>query len=98
MLGQGIATLFGKPADREDAGPVSQRIIFSELEFRLLKGEELKSWFQSDSEGDVLISSFLQPFTCGPGKGVSCELNKGILAEHSGMGGRVLGDGPLCIL
>ena len=46
----------------------------------------------------MLIPSFLEPFTGGPGQEVSCELNKGILAEHSGMGGRVLGDGPLCIL
>lgn len=36
VLGQGIATLFGKPADGEDDGLVSQRTIFAELEFRLL--------------------------------------------------------------
>ena len=36
MLGQGIVTLFGKPADREDSGLVSQRTILPELEFRLL--------------------------------------------------------------
>ena len=34
VVGAGIATLFGKPVDREDSGPVSQRTIFSELEFR----------------------------------------------------------------
>ena len=36
VLGQGIVTLFGKPADQEDGGLVSQRTIFRELEFRLL--------------------------------------------------------------
>ena len=36
MLGQGTVTLFGKPADREDSGLVSQRTILPELEFRLL--------------------------------------------------------------
>ena len=35
-LGQGRGTLFGKPADREDGGHVSQRTVFPELEFRLL--------------------------------------------------------------
>ena len=36
LLGQEIVTLFGKPADQEDDGLVSQRIILSKLEFRLL--------------------------------------------------------------
>ena len=36
LLGQGIATLSGKPADPEDGGLVPQRAIFPELEFRLL--------------------------------------------------------------
>ena len=43
LLGPGIVTLFGKPADREDGGLVSQRTIFPELEFRPLlcrKGRE----------------------------------------------------------
>lgn len=35
-LGQGIETLFGKPADREGGGLLSQRTIFPMLEFRLL--------------------------------------------------------------
>ena len=34
-LGQGIATLFRKPADREDGGLVSLRAIFPELGLRL---------------------------------------------------------------
>ena len=38
MLGQGIVTLFGKSADPEDGGLVSQRIISLKLEFRLLSG------------------------------------------------------------
>ena len=29
----------------------------------------------ADSRGEVLISSFLQPFTGGPGQNVCCELN-----------------------
>ena len=36
--------------------------------------------FRPDSGGDVRISSFLQPFSGGPGQGVPCELNKVILA------------------
>lgn len=36
LLGQGMASLFAKPADQEDDGLVSQRTIFAELEFRLL--------------------------------------------------------------
>ena len=36
LLGQGIVTLFGKPADQENGGLMSQRTILSELEFRLL--------------------------------------------------------------
>ena len=36
LLGQGIVTLFEKPADQEDDGLVSQRTIFPELEFRPL--------------------------------------------------------------
>ena len=36
FLGQGIATLFGKPEDPEDGGPVSQRTILPELIFSLL--------------------------------------------------------------
>ena len=36
VLGQRIATLFGKPAAQEDAGLVSQRTILPELDFRLL--------------------------------------------------------------
>ena len=46
------------------------------------KGNKLLniSWFQLDSIRDVLISSFLKPFTGGPGQDVFCELNKDILA------------------
>ena len=36
MLGQGIETLFGKPADQEDDGQLSQKNILPKLEFRLL--------------------------------------------------------------
>ena len=36
LLGQGIVTLFRKPANREDGGLVSQRTLLPELEFRLL--------------------------------------------------------------
>ena len=34
-LGQGTATLFRKPADKEGGGLLSQRTIFPELGFRL---------------------------------------------------------------
>ena len=49
----------------------------------MLKGEGVKSntfWFPEASREDLLISSSLQSFIGGPGKDVSCELNKGILA------------------
>ena len=36
LLGQGIETLFGKPADREDGGLMSQRTVLPEQEFMLL--------------------------------------------------------------
>ena len=36
LLGQGIVTLFGKPADGEDSGLLSQRTVFPELQLRLL--------------------------------------------------------------
>ena len=36
LLGQGIVTLFGKPANQEDGGLMSQRSISPEFEFRLL--------------------------------------------------------------
>ena len=36
LLGQGIVTLFGKSADLEDDGLVSQRTILPGLEFGLL--------------------------------------------------------------
>ena len=36
LLGQGITTLFGKPADWEVGGLVSQRTVLPGLEFRLL--------------------------------------------------------------
>ena len=82
LLGQGTVTLFGKPADQENGGSESQRTIISELWCRLfiLKGEEIRFWFQPDSEGYVFMSSFQQPFTDGPDQDVSCELNKGTLA------------------
>ena len=38
------------------------------------------TWEPPASGGDVLISSFLQSFTGGPGQDVSCGINKGILA------------------
>ena len=34
LLGQGMMTLFGKSADQEDGGLVSQRTILPKLEFR----------------------------------------------------------------
>ena len=36
VLGQGIVTLFGKPADGEDDGLVSQRTVFHKVEFRFI--------------------------------------------------------------
>lgn len=44
------------------------------------------------------MSSFLQPFTGGPGPGVSCELNKSILAYHSLHGRQGSQNGPLCVI
>ena len=48
----------------------------------ILNEERVKSnisWLQSASERDVFFS-FLQSFKSGPGKAVSCELSKVILA------------------
>ena len=64
-LGQGVATLFGKPVDREGGRLVSQRTIFPESEFRLFffilrEGGMVKtniSWSWPDSGEDVFISS-----------------------------------------
>ena len=42
-------------------------------------GPKLLQLFPPSSQtprGDVFISSFLEPFTGGPGQGVSCELTK----------------------
>ena len=66
----------------------------------MLKGEGVNSstsWFWPASGGDVLLSSFLQPYTGGPGQDVSCKLNKGILA-YLYLGGRLPRDGLLCII
>ena len=43
------------------------------------------------------ISAFLQPFTGGPGQGVSGALKKRYFSLSSRMGGRVPRDGPLCL-
>ena len=51
LLGQGIETVFGNPADGEDGGLVSQRAILPELEFRLLlyyKGRESSQTFPEE--------------------------------------------------
>ena len=80
-MGQGRATLFGKPADREDSELVPQGTSLPELEFRLYteRGRDQGKHFRvrPASEGDVLTSFSLQLFTAGPG--VLCELNKGTL-------------------
>ena len=54
-------------------------MLFRSASF-ILKGKWVKTWFQPDSGGDVLISSLVQPFTGGPGQDISYKLNKGILA------------------
>ena len=83
FLDQGIVTLFGKQADREDGRLVSLRTILPEVEFRppLYKNRERvksnTSWFQSTSESDVLISPCPWSFRAGLGQDVSYELNKG---------------------
>lgn len=55
VLGQGIATLFGKPVDQENGGLVSQRTTTPKLEQAfafILKGERV--W--------MVLASFLGPF------------------------------------
>ena len=54
------------------------------------------SWFWPDCRGIALIS--LQPFVSGPRQDISRELNNGILAYCSGLGGRCPRDEPSCIL
>ena len=47
----------------------------------------------------MFIRSFLQPFTGGPGQGVSCELKKKrYFSLTSGVGGRAPRVGLLCVL
>lgn len=85
LMGQGIVILFGKPADQEDGRLVPKNHlpcikIQATLILKVERGKSNISWFQSDPEGGVLISSSLQPFTGRPGQDASCELSKGILA------------------
>ena len=65
-------------------------------------GPKLLQLFPPSSQtprGDVFISSFLEPFTGGPGQGVSCELKKKRYFNlTSGMRGRAPGVGGLCVL
>ena len=51
VLGQGITTLFRKPADRENGALVSQRTNLPELRLSLLKGEGV--W--------LVVANFLLP-------------------------------------
>ena len=46
--------------------------------------------FWPDSRENVLIFPVLQPFTCGSGQDIFCELMKGILAYQGSQ------DRPLC--
>ena len=82
LLGQGRVTLFGKPAYTGDYGLVTQRTTFPELGLSFFYGtkkgevryENKKAkcckyflvW--TNCRGDVFISFFLQPFTCGSGQ------------------------------
>ena len=44
LLGQETLTLFRKPADWEDGGPVSWRTVLTNLEFRLLLYQKGERW------------------------------------------------------
>ena len=50
LLGQGIATLFRKPADWEDGGLVSQRTILPNLEFRFASSLSLSFLLNSSRQ------------------------------------------------
>ena len=58
------------------------------------------SWLQPDSRVDVLISSFLQSFTEGPGQDVSCELNKAFFLKLNShyLKDRVPRNVPVCLV
>lgn len=45
----------------------------------------------------MFISSFLQPFTDGPGQDVSCKLQQRYFSLTLGLRGKVPGDEPLYI-
>ena len=89
LLRQGIATLFRKPADREDGElatvnscPKQSPYLSPGFFYTKRRGSKVKHFLISiglrppASGADVLISSFLQSFTGWPGQDVSCEVNK----------------------
>ena len=55
-------------------------LLGQRIETLFWKPADWEDWFPPGWGGDVLISSFLHPFTGGSGQDVSCELKKGILA------------------
>ena len=75
-MGHRIATLLGKPADREDGRLVLQGTIFPTLEFRLLilRGEGECPGSGQTPEGMCSFLPSLLPFTGGPGQDLSREL------------------------
>ena len=101
MLREGIVLLFGKSADREDGGPVSQRTILPELAFRLLlilKGRGCgwllqTSWCRNPATKQLLFS-VLQLFMsmrmgkCYTFKGQSLE--NGLYYVFQGIGNILL--------
>ena len=87
-MGQGIMTLFRKPADPEDGGLVPQRTLLlsqNSGSFYTKRGGTKAKHFLvpvSLQRGGVNFSLLLS-FTGGPAQEVSWELNPGILAECS---------------
>ena len=73
LLGQGIATLSRKPADKVYGGHISQRIIFPQLEIYASFILKREGWGYSPGSPEsgryVLISFFLHLFTDGHGSG-----------------------------
>ena len=79
---QGVATLFRQSADWEDGASLLYRTKNRGWRDKIKKTKQNKTvsckYFLIPPDSRyVLISSFLQPLTSGPGQVVSCELNKG---------------------
>lgn len=104
LLWQGTATVFGKPVDLEDGRLLSQRTVLPGVDASFFYGTKRgRPGCQVKKEiscckifarcflANVLISSFLKPFSDGPGQDVSCEFKQkyfSLVLRHVRQGSR----------